>query len=305
MARLYVTKTVTIAKMFIIAEREALSMTSLRPSRSLSAAEGRVVLSLEAQAAETLTLGDIARLLGGASPSYARKLAFGLVRKGWVQRVGKGVYLLNHASAGPDAIPDTNPFRVGSHLVEPSYFGYATAANLHGLLAQTPRTYFVVTTSRKTVRVLEPAEFRLVWVPSRKFFGAARMEKYGASISVSNLEKTLLDCLDRQDLAGGMPAVVQVVHSAKPRIAYGRLRKYVVRMDNKSLAQRLGFLLERVRPEVPVPRSFLRFLRARTGVAFVALGSPGLYGNRGRHRNDWRIVVNVPDVQLLGEVDVR
>jgi predicted transcriptional regulator of viral defense system len=276
-----------------------------RGARSLSRAEGRVVLALEAQGAETLSLRDIARLLGGASPSYARKLAFGLVRKGWIQRVGRGRYLLNHASAGPDAIPDTNPFRVGSHLVEPSYFGYATAANLHGLLAQTQQTYFVVTTSHKLVSVREPAEFRVVRVPKGKFFGAANMEKYGATIAVSNLEKTLLDCIARQDLAGGIPAVVQIIHAAKPNLDYSRLRSYLARLDNKSLAQRLGFLLERVRPEVTVPRSFLRFLHGRVGVAFVSLGSPAKFGSRGRHHADWRIVVNVPDPQLFGEVEVR
>ena len=280
-------------------------MTEPAPSRSLSRSEGRVILTLEADGAETVSLRDIARLLGDASPSYARKLAFGLVRKGWLQRVGRGRYLLHHASAGSDAIPDVNPFRVGSYLVEPSYFGYATAANLHGLLAQTPRTYFVVTTSPKLVSVRQPAEFRLVRVPAKKFFGAERREKYSASIQVTDLEKTVLDCIDRQDLAGGLPAVVQIVHGAKPNLDFERLRGYVARMDNKSLAQRLGFLLQQVRPGTPVPRPFTKFLRGRVGVAFVALGSPRAYGTRGPHHVDWRVIENVPEAQLLAEVDVR
>lgn len=274
-------------------------------SRSLSRTEAQVVLSLEATAKETLDLREVSRILGNASPSYSRKLACGLVKKGWLQRVGRGVYLLNPASAGPDAVPDTNPFRVGSHLVEPSYFGYATAANLHGLLAQAHRAYFVVTPSRKTVTVSEPAEFRLVRAPLRKFFGATPMEKYGATFLVSDVEKTLLDCIDRQGLAGGMPGVVQVVHTAKPRLDYERLREYLERLDNKSLTQRLGYLLEQVRPDVATPRTFLEFLRSKRGDAFVKLGSPTRHGNLGPYRSDWRIVANVPKDQLFGEVEVR
>ena len=173
-------------------------------NRSLSQAESQVILAIEASGQERVSVREIAQLLGRGGPSYPRKMAHTLSRKGWLQRVGKGEYLLNPARQGPEAIPEMNPYRVGSHLANPGYFGYATAANLHGLLTQVFRTCFVVTPLQKTVTISEPTDFRLVHVSERKFFGTTRIEKYGSWIQVSDLEKTVLDCVDRPEFAGGI-----------------------------------------------------------------------------------------------------
>lgn len=270
--------------------------------RSLSANESRVVLALEAAGREELELHDIATL-ADATPAYARQLAGSLVKKGWIQRVGRGKYLLNPAKAGPDAIPDTNAFRIGSRLIEPYYFGYATAANVHRLLTQIARTYFVATNSKQTRTLSEPADFRIVHVPPRKFFGATETEKYGSPFLVSDVEKTVIDALDRPDLVGGLPACVQILNNAWPNIDETRLVQYVTRMRSKSLAQRLGYLIEHaVHAEAPGTLKALRKLR---GDAFAALGSPARYGRAARYASDWRIIVNVPDSELLGEVSIR
>jgi predicted transcriptional regulator of viral defense system len=273
-------------------------------ARSLSANESKVVLALEAEGRDELTLQDIATL-ANASAAYARKLAQSLVRKGWLQRLGRGRYLLNPARAGPDAIPDMNAFRVGSRLVSPSYFGYATGANLHGLLTRVPRAYFIVTTSRRTPTLAEPAEFRIVHVPARKFFGWTDAAKYGSKLRVSDVEKTLVDAIDRPDLVGGIAAAAQIVNNAKPRLDYDRLVAYAKRMRSKSLAQRLGYLLEHVAPRHQAPRAALEALQSLRGAAFVALGPPGRHGRKGRYVSRWRVIVNVPEDELLGEVSIR
>lgn len=272
--------------------------------RTLSANESKVVLALEAEGRDELSLQDIATL-AGASPAYARKLAESLVRKGWIQRLSRGRYLLHHAMAGPDAIPDMDAFRVGSRLVSPSYFGYATAANFHGLLSSVPRAYFIVTTSRRAPTLSRPAEFRIVHVPPRKFFGWTDAEKSGSKLLVSDIEKTVVDAVDRPDLVGGIAAVAQIVNNAKPRLDHGRLVAYARRMRSKSLAQRLGYLLEHVAPEQHVPRAALEALQELRGAAFVALGPPARHGRKGRYVSRWRIIVNVPDAELFGEVRIR
>ena len=61
--------------------------------RSLSQTEAKVILALEAEGREIVSLTEI-RKRTGASPGFARKLAHELVRKGWLQRVRQGTYLL-------------------------------------------------------------------------------------------------------------------------------------------------------------------------------------------------------------------
>lgn len=273
-------------------------------TRSLSGRESQVILTLEAEGREAVSIGDIAEL-ADVSRSYARKLAHDLHKKRWLQRIGRGRYLLIPAENGPEAVPETNPFRIGSHLVEPYYFAYGTAANLHGLITQAPRTYTIATTVDTERELKEPISFRLVHVVPRKFFGWEQAERYGATFKVSDLEKTVIDCLDRPDLTGGIGGIVQAIHEAKPRVDASNLADHVERFDNGSLAQRLGYLLEHVRPQDQVDDALIDVLLSHRSSAYVHLASPAQHGTTGRYDGRWKVIVNVSDERQFGEVTVR
>lgn len=272
--------------------------------RSLSATEAQVVLSLEAARTEDVSLEAIERL-ARVRPGHARKLAHGLVAKGWLQRVGRGRYLLNPSGYGPDAVPETDPLRLGSRLVHPYYFGFATAAELWGLLLQPGRTYYIVTPRRSEVSLDGPSRFRLVRVDPRRFFGVATLARRGQSLRVSDPERTVLDCLDRPELCGGLPGAVQVLARAKPRLDWDRLSRHLRRLGSRSLALRCGFLLQHVRPSVPTPRSWQERWLPGPQAPWVPLGPPRTYGRRGKRDRRWRVVRNVPERELLAEADAR
>jgi len=272
------------------------------PVRSLSATESRVVLSLEADGESEFSL-DAIEARAGVRRGYARKLAHGLVRKGWIERVGRGRYLLNPSRHGPEAIPDTDPLRAGSHIVRPYYFGYASAAELWGFLLQAGRVYYIVTPVRTSIRLTHPAQFQFVRMRPERFFGSKEIRRRNESVRVSDPERTVIDCVDRPDLSGGMGGAVQVIDRAKPRIEWSRLSDYLERMNNRSLALRVGFLAEQVRPSVSPPRSWGKRWRARPGDPWVPLGPPRTFGRRGSHDPRWHIIRNVPDRVLYAEVE--
>ncbi len=190
--------------------------------RSLSQTEAKVILALEAEGREIVSLTEI-RKRTGASPGFARKLAHELVRKGWLQRVRQGTYLLNPSRHGPDALPDTDPLRIGSRLVEPYYFGYATAAELQGLFTQASRVYYIVTPARWLPGRDRAGRFRAVRVTPARFFGTRTLTRRGVRLVVSDPERTVLDCLNRPELAGGMAGVSQIFALAKPKMNWSHL----------------------------------------------------------------------------------
>jgi predicted transcriptional regulator of viral defense system len=273
-------------------------------TRSLSRVEGGIVLSLEADGKETLTLDEL-RTRAQVSPGYARKLAHDLIRKGWLQRVRSGVYLLNPSRRGPDATPDRDPFRIGSRLVRPYYFGYATAAELWGLLPQLGQVYYIVTPAATRAPALGPVQFRIVRTTRARMFGVRALRRRRESLVVSDPERTVLDCLHRPRLAGGMPGVLQIVASAKPRLRWDRLSAYARRLGVRSLEHRLGYLAERVRPELPIPPAWLRRALPHPSDPYLPLGPPREFGRRGVRERRWHLIRNVPDAQLIGEVDLR
>jgi predicted transcriptional regulator of viral defense system len=272
------------------------------PQRTLSAAEARVILSLEAEHESELSLDAIEKR-AGVGRGYARKLAHELVRKGWIQRIGPGRYLLNPSERGPDAVPDTDPLRIGSHIVRPYYFGYATAAELWGFLLQAGRVYYIVTPVRTSVRLDHPAQFQFVRTPTERFFGTQEIERRGERLQVSDPERTVIDCVGRPELSGGLGGLVQIMARAKPRLDWRRLSGYLERLGRRSLALRVGFLAELVQPSRLPPPSFARRWRARPDEPWVPLGAPSTFGRRGRHDARWHIIENVPHRVLYSEVE--
>lgn len=271
--------------------------------RTLSRREATVVLGLEAEGVGVVTLRELT-LRARSTPASGRKLAHDLARKGWLQRVRRGVYLVNPGRFGPGALPDTDPLRLGRYLADPYYFGYGTAAQLLGLLPRAGRTYFIATPVRTAPPRGGAAEFRIVHCPRARFFGVRILRRRGESVVVSDLERTVLDCLERPEYAGDVAGAAQVLSGAKGRIRWPRLERYLARLGSRSLTLRLGYLVERVRPDLPVPRGWLRRALPRPNEPFVPLGPPRAYGRRGPRDARWHVIRNVPDERLLGEVRI-
>ena len=103
--------------------------------RTLSQNEAKVILDLEWRNQKTVTLAELREALG-ASAGYARKLAHGLVKKGWLERLRPGLFQLVPAARGREGVADTNPLAAGAVLVSPYFFSFGTACTHHGLTEQ-------------------------------------------------------------------------------------------------------------------------------------------------------------------------
>jgi predicted transcriptional regulator of viral defense system len=100
------------------------------------------------------------------------------------------------------------------------------------------------------------------------------MTRRGVRLNVSDTERTVLDCLNRPELSGGMAGVCHVFALAKPRLNWTRFGVYLNRLGRRSLVQRAGFLSELVRPSVKAPWKWLNQRRPREEVSYVPLGPP-------------------------------
>ena len=94
--------------------------------RTLSRTEAKVVLALEWRQQKTITLAQLRQALG-VSEGYARKLAHGLVEKGWFERLRPGLFLLVPADRGRKGVADMNPLAAGAVLVSPYFYSFGTA----------------------------------------------------------------------------------------------------------------------------------------------------------------------------------
>ncbi len=103
--------------------------------RSLSSYESKVVLSLVEDGRRELDRAEVIAKLG-VSPGSADLVIRSLRRKGWLERAGRGRYLLIPPDQGPEVIGESNILALASRLVDPYYIGYGTAAAHYGLITQ-------------------------------------------------------------------------------------------------------------------------------------------------------------------------
>jgi predicted transcriptional regulator of viral defense system len=273
-------------------------------SRSLSDLEAKLILHLEWEKQPVVTIEDTMAILD-CSYDHARQLLHRLARRRWLVPLTPGKYELIPAERGEHAFPDTNPLFIGSTLVTPYYFSFATAAFFHGLSTQASATVYLATTVRTGRRLYQVRgkEYRLVFQPPHKFFGAVEVDAYGSRVRMAEPEKAVVDALDRPEYAGDIPEIAGMLQRGRGRLDWDKLAEYGLRFESQALNQRLGYLIGLL--GLSVPKQARDLLLAGVGKSTPYLGRPGQWGTGGEYNATWRIVDNIPRQELLSEIEVR
>ena len=273
-------------------------------ARSLSPLEAQLILHLEWEKQPVVTTEQVMQILG-CSYDHARQVLHRLSRRRWLVPITPGKYELIPAERGEQAFPDTNPLFIGSALVSPYYFSYATAAFFHGLSTQAPATVYIATTAPKARRLLtvRGKSYRLVVQPAHKFFGAAEVDAYGSRVMMAEPAKTVVDALDRPAYAGGVPEVAAMLWRGQARLDWSQLVDYALRAESQSLIQRLGFLIDLL--DLPLETPLRDRLLAAIGKSTNYLGRLSQWGTGGEYDSTWRLVNNIPSQALRAEIEVR
>jgi predicted transcriptional regulator of viral defense system len=182
------------------------------------------------------------------------------LKQGRIARVKQGVFV--RAGVPPDFVA------LASRMAPDAAVAYHTALEVHGYAQSVfERLTFVTWTGAK------PTTFkgrRFVPVRPRARLRAAdhgerwieRAERAGVEIRVTDLERTVVDVLDRPELAGGIEEVWRSLASV-PAVDPASLEDYVTLLGGRTLAAKVGFFLESRREDLVVPTAVLERLQAR------------------------------------------
>jgi predicted transcriptional regulator of viral defense system len=267
--------------------------------RTLGPNEAQVVLSLRLQSQNIVQASEIIEILG--SEPKARKVIRNLVNKGWLSRLLPGRYMFLPPEHGPENLGENNVLALASAIIKPSYIGWWRAASFHGFTTQKPMSVAVGSLRQVPTQVIEDTEVRFVKLAERKFFGFTTHNLHGREVSVSTPAKTVVDSLDRPDLAGGPTEVTRIVAGAVSSVDPRELLGTALRMKSKALWQRLGFLAELVGWEWPEEvRTKLRTAipKSQRSVFGAADRRPGDIG----YVPGWGLLVNMAEADLLSDV---
>ncbi len=212
--------------------------------RTLGPKEALVVLSMTEQGRGVVRAEDVIGLAG--SEPAGRRVIRSLLRKGWLSRLVGGRYMFVPPAHGPENTGESNALAMAAAAAEPSYVGWWAAAAFHGFTMQKPMSISVAVQRQMPARLIEGGEVRFVKAAPRKFFGFKTYNVYGRDAAISTPAKTVVDCIDRPDLAGGPAEIARIVCGASDEVDAKELVETALQMKSTALLQRLGFLADLV-----------------------------------------------------------
>lgn len=253
--------------------------------------EQKLYSYLEAMDKNSFKVSEIDAPGLGVGRDYLYVLVGRLARKGWLTRVGKGVYLRLPACTALDGgayLEDT--FEVGMKMFR-GYVAFHSALRVHRLSEHQPFTIFMATRGRsETVPLLRYYEVKAVKL-GRRFTGFTEEGKY----VVSTKAKTFFDCFEHPQYAGGYPELLKCLFAAGG-VDWKEMEAYVSAFGSSSLCQKMGYLLSMMgETGFEVPGDFLEYLRGR-----VRNKTRLIHALRGgRYARDWMVMDNIGRESLL------
>jgi len=166
-----------------------------------------------------------------------------LEKKGWIERIEKGKYLVIPLGAEKGKYT-LHEFVLGSYLIDPCIISYWSALNYYGFTEQIPRTVFIQTISRKKHQEVTVfgITYKIIRIKEEKIFGIEKVWFEETQINLTNREKTIIDCLDKPQYAGGIIEVAKALRTEE----YDKktIVKYAKKINNTGVIRRLGYICD-------------------------------------------------------------
>jgi predicted transcriptional regulator of viral defense system len=263
-------------------------------ARTLGKTGSDLLTEMTRQGKRIFTFKDAVRAYGSSGQSL-RELLSTLVKRGWLQRVEKGKYLILPFEAGREREWTEHEFIIASYLIQPYYIGFRSALNYYGYTEQVSRTVFIASTRRKLKSSLEISgvTYRFVSISERKLFGAKQISIDGYQVNISEPEKTVVDCLDQLRYCGGISEVAKALWYGRDELDLVKMAEYSRRNGNRAASQRLGYLIEMLGLKTEKAVDILLQSISKRYAALDTLSEP-----KGKYIDRWKVIVNVPDDEL-------
>jgi len=268
-------------------------METITKNKALSSVDAQLLTTLSEQGQDIFTTRMAAAVLGQTSLAVRKRLHH-LVQRRWLQRLEKGKYLIVPLSAGLEGRYTENELVIASHLVAPYYFSYWTALSYYSYIEQPSHTVYIATQKQKKPVTINGLTYRFVHLQPRKFFGYAKVWIGEKPVQIAEKEKALADAVDYPELCGGIIHVVKGLWRGREELDVNKLIAYGLQMGNRAIAKRLGFLLQLLGLG---RQQHLARLEKSLSAGYAVLDP--LSPRQGRHDTKWRVVVNVPENELL------
>ena len=205
--------------------------------------EMKLLFTLEKEEKTVFKIVDAYRILGTSKDSVNTTL-YRLRKKGRIEEIERGKYLLIPTRAGIEGSWSEAYYIIVPQLVSPYYIAFWSALNYWEMTEQVPGVTFVATTKRKKNVNFGPTKFEFITLSNKKFFGIVEEKMSGGKFNISSKEKTIVDCLLYPKYCGGLDEVVKGIWESQDELDFEKILDYSKRMGVHVVTRRIGYILD-------------------------------------------------------------
>lgn len=227
----------------------------------------------------------------GYSKSSIRKLIFEMKNQNSIHIIKSGLYHMDNNFLGTPI----SAYEIGLAMVKSGYLSYLSAISINNLTDQIPNIIYISVGNQKYSKLNRKNKFdfeiggiryKIIHIKKELIFGVEKEWIGEASIKYTNLEKTLVDSLNKPQYCGGFMEVMSYFEKAFTQINIERLVNYAS-MINSSCLQRLGWCMDKLNFTMDEVTNFkeIKFK------SMVKLDVSGL--RKGTYNKKWNIIENI------------
>ncbi len=259
-------------------------------NKTLGSTSARLLTTLAEENRTIFSVADAQEVLGSSYDATLKTLRR-LTRAGWLVRLTAGRYAIVPLSSGEEATPQVNRYVVARELLgeTPYYISHESAMDVHNMLTRPVTTVIVTTPRRLKGREILGVPYRFVYAPPSALWGSEPVwvTPY-EQVTVSDLERTILDGLARPDLCAGVSQVAMGLWLRQDDFDWDKMARYAHRLGRRAVAKRLGYLLELFDLGTP---SLIDSLQEMVTASYARLDP--LLPNGGPYLARWRLRLNL------------
>lgn len=256
---------------------------------TLGVTSATLINTLKRSGKNIFTLEEAAKIYGKGTHATGKFLST-LLKRNIVVRIKAGIYLI--LQPGLEEVQLSNWPIIARELSRPNnyYIAYYSAMRIHGMTTHPLLSIYITSTKRFRDKKINNIEYHFIFSKKENFWGAgifwiSKQEK----VIVSDIERTILDGLERPELCGGLVEVIRGIWSKQKEINWVKLKDYSKKFHAKSVLKRLGFILEKLE----INKKMVLFLKKElsTKKDYVLLDPAGL--KEGKYVKNWGLRLNM------------
>lgn len=232
---------------------------------------------------EVFNFAEACKVVGKVT--NAKMILDSYLEKGLIKRVRRGLfYAVNLDSRNAPA----NRYLVGSKINQTACLSHHTAFELHGLAHQASFVMYVESDRIFSDFIFEGTEFKYAGKGIKE---GAVSHKQNSKIRVTDLERTIVESINRLDYCGGVHELDQIFKIC-PIVKEERFLKYLEIYDKQFLYKKAGYFLEKYSNSLGLTDELLTAIEMKAGSTRKYLSDDARNGH-GRLIKRWGLIVPV------------